>query len=377
MKLATRDLVLPGPNVGEEVDFSEVETIEHLKQTIVNNYVVLCGKCVSRSFCKFYDPSRPPCPVLEKVVRNYVDMNIKSVDTENQYALSEFIKSIILLVQIFNYFEEWRGVYVDEWFNWYFESSHPLLNSGYAHDLLVKISKYVSAYRVVETKRLKKFVVFVEGDSEFVALPPIFDALGVLGIKFDIKNSVKFINLKGKDSLQRDKIRINLAKFREEQISYFLILDNDADVKDYIEDLKREGLIENRHYLIWENKFEDNFGEEAILKVLREEADEVFERIDISELKRLNSKKHDIGKSIDHLLREKGIGSRFDDYKVGIAARISEWVCREINESMSPSPGVHDGSRTPKSRSFPDFVERLRKITEEMKRLSSEFYVYT
>jgi hypothetical protein len=216
MKLATKGLVLQGLNIGSKVDFSEVETVEQLKETIVNNYVVLCRKCASERFCKFHDASEPPCPILEKVVHNYVDMNIRSVKTVNQHDLTEFIRSIILLIQIFNQFENWRGTYVDEWFNWYFESVHPRLNSIYAFDLLVKISRYVSAYRVVEIERVKRFVIFVEGDSEFVALPSIFKALGVTGIDFGIKNSVRFINLEGKDSVQKDRIRINLAKFKED-----------------------------------------------------------------------------------------------------------------------------------------------------------------
>lgn len=374
MKLPTKNLVFQGLNKGDRVDFSRVETVEQLKEIIVNNYVVLCRKCASESFCKFYDSSEPPCPILEKVVHNYIDMNIKSIDTVNQHGLSEFIKSVILLTQIFNGFENWRGIYVDEGFNWYFESAHPRLNSTYAHNLLVEISKFVGAYRVVKTDRLKKFIIFVEGNSEFDALPPIFNALGVLGINFDIKNSVKFINLEGKDRVQRDKIKTNLVKFREEGVSYFLILDDDQNVKKYIEDLKREGLMEDHHYLVWENKFEDNFGEEAILKVLREE-NEVFGKIDIDELKQYNSTKKDIGGSIEHLLRKKGTDLKFNDCKVKVAKRLSDWICREIDESMKTTLGTYDGSRTPTSKSFPDFVEKLRRMTEEMKRISSEFHV--
>jgi hypothetical protein len=80
MKLATKDLKLEGLN-RDVVDFSDVETIEQLKIKITNNYVVLCRKCASETFCKFHDPSEPPCPILEKVVDNYIDMNIKAVNT--------------------------------------------------------------------------------------------------------------------------------------------------------------------------------------------------------------------------------------------------------------------------------------------------------
>jgi hypothetical protein len=375
MKLATKRLIFQGLNAGEKVDFSKVETVEQLKEIILYNYVVLCKNCVSENFCKFHDSSHPPCPILERVVGNYVDMNIKSVDTENQYALSEFIKSIILLIQIFNYFENWRGVYVDESFNWYFESAHPRLNSFYGFDLLVKISQYVKAYRVVQTERVKRFVIFVEGNSEFVALPPIFKALGVIGIDSGITNSVRFINLEGKDRVQSEKIKINLEKFREDEISYFLILDNDPNVGRYIEDLKRAGLMEDNHYLIWERKFEDNFGEDTILEALKKEAKGVFERVGLDELKRCNATKRDIGKSVEYLMKEKGKPVSFDDYKVKVAKRLSEIVCLEIEESMTTESGAHDVGRTPKSKSFPDFVEKLRKIAEEIQEINSEYHV--
>lgn len=373
MKLATNNLKFQGLNE-ELVDFSMVETINQLEDTLVQNYVILCRKCASESFCKFYDASEPPCPILEKVVHNYINMNIKSIDANNSYELTEFIKSIIFLIQIFYLFENWRGIYVDEEFNWYFESVHPKLNLNYSHKLLTNIANFIDAYKIVKTDRLKKFVVFIEGNSEDKALPPIFDALGVVGIDFDIKNSVKFINLEEIDRIQRDKIKTNLLKYKEEEVSYFLILDNDPNVKNYIDDLKREKLIEDSHCLIWKNKFEDNFDEETILNILKEENDDAKE-IDIKELKQYNLEKNDIAKSIEHLLRNKNIEIRFDDYKVKIALRLSERICKEIEESMRTSSGDYNGRLTPTSKSFPEFVEQVRKIAEEMKKISSEFHV--
>jgi hypothetical protein len=375
MELATENLVFQGLNDGERVDFSGVKTIEQLKKTIIQNYVPLCRKCSAASFCKFHSPVEPPCPILEKVVSNYVDMNIKSIHADVRYNLEEFIKSIVLLLRIFMNFENWRGLYVDEYFNWYFESVHPTLNSTFVHELLIDIGKFVRSYRVVNVDRLKKFVILVEGNSEFLALPPILDKLGVLGINFDIKNSVRFVNLEGKDRAQRDKIRDVLARFGEEETTYFLIIDNDPEAQTYIDDLKREGLLQDGHYLVWTNKFEDNFGEEAIVKVIGEVTSGISDKIDVAELKELNSAKNDIVKSVEHLLRKREIEFKFDDYKVKIAQRLSQWVCKEIDESMSTTFGVHDGSRTPASKSFPIFAEKLRKIAEEINRISSEFHV--
>ncbi|MBN1357575.1 hypothetical protein JW988_02290 [Candidatus Bathyarchaeota archaeon] len=376
IKLATKDLKFEGLNRGEVVDFSDVENIEQLKNVIILNYVLLCRKCASSKFCKFHDSSEPPCPILEKVVNNYIDMNIKAIDTENRYELAEFIKSVILLTKIFYDFENWRGIYVEKWFNWYFESAHPGINSTYAHELLVEISKFVKAYRVVSTKRVKKFAVLVEGDSEYHALPQIFSALGITGIEFESgKNAVTFINLSGKDSVQKKKIETVLKRFREKETSYFLIIDNDPKVAEYIEDLKRACLIEENNYLIWENKFEDNFGEKAIWSIIKEEAKLNAKQINLAELKKVNSEKNDVVKSLEYLLQKSGIDFHYNKYKVAVAKRLGKWVAREIDQSMRPSPHVYNGNRTPTSKNFPEFVKIIKRITDEIKRISSEFHV--
>ena len=187
--------------------------------------------------------------------------------------------------------------------------------------------------------------------------------------------SVSFISLKGKDSVQKNKIETILKRFREKETSYFLIIDNDPLVSDYIEDLKRAGLIEENNYLVWENKFEDNFGEEAIWSLVREEAKLNADQIDLDELKQLNSEKKDVVKSLELLLKKNGIGLHFDKYKVAVAKRLGKWVSIEIDQSMRPSPDLYDGSRMPTSKSFPSFVETIKRITEEIKRGSSEFHV--
>jgi hypothetical protein len=374
MKMETKNLKMEGVNKGEVVDFSDVTTVEQLKNKIVENYVLCCRKCFSHNICKFHDSSEPPCPLLEKIVRNYIDMNIKSVNTASQWELQDFIKSTMLLIDIFVDFISWQGIYVDEWYNWYFESMHPSLNSTIAHGLLDNISKFLSAYRVVKIGRVMRFIVLVEGNSEYVALPPILAELGVSGINYDGKNSVRFINMEGKDRLQKEKIRDNLKKFREDGVSYFLVIDNDPNVTTYIEDLKRESLIDDKHYLIWEHKFEDNFPAEIILTVLDEEVRGVAASIDVNELNKYNTTKHDIAKSIEYCLHKKGIQFSFNDYKVSVAKKLASLVCKEIEESMMIG-ATYDGLRTPKSKSFPQFVERLSGIAEEMKRESTEFHV--
>ena len=154
------------------------------------------------------------------------------------------------------------------------------------------------------------------------------------------------------------------------------MIDNDHNVTSYIEDLRRENLIDDKHYLVWDCKFEDNFPAEAILSVLDEEVSGIASNIDICELKKYNSTKHDIVKSIKYCLNKKGIHFNFNDHKVSIAKKLASMVCKEIKESMMIG-GAYDGFRTPKSNSFPQFVESLKRIAAEMKRESTEFYVIT
>ena len=366
MEINTKRLVLDGPN-RDKIDFSEVKNIEEYKEFIIDKYVILCRKCASENFCKFYTGHQEPCPILVKIVKNYIDMNIKAINVQNSFEIREFTKSIIYLIEIFNIFEKWRVLYVDEEFNRFFESAHPRLNSSNAHNLLVNISKFVQAYRVVGIDRVKKFNILVEGDSEHEALPPIFKALGL--------RDAHYINLEGKDSLQRKKIKEILQIFKEDNVSYFLIFDNDKGVKQYMADLEKEGLIEKDHYIIWPTKFEDNFGEVAILELLKKIEIKTFDKITIEELIECNSTHKDIEKSINYLLHKKGLGVKFKDYKVTMAQKLAKWICKEIGESMKSPDGIHNGRRTPKSESFPKFVEKLRGMAIVIRKIESDFHV--
>ena len=374
MDLNTKDLKLQGLNAWDIVDFSEVENIEQLKDVIIKNYVSLCRKCTSSSFCKFYDSKEQPCPVLVKIVRNFIDMTVKSVDIQNRPVLEEFIRLIIALTQIFEDFENWQGMLVSESFKEYYKGYTPTFNSAYCHGLLVELSNFANAYRIVKTERSKVFFILVEGDSECEALPSIFSELGASpGISIHY-NKIIFRNIKGKDSAKKQQIRLILTTYREEDADYFLILDNDANVKGYVEDLKREKLIEENHYLIWENKFEDNFGEEAVLKALEEEVDWIKGKIDVERLKKYNSTRKDIGKSIKYILRDQRICFDYNGYKVRIARRLAKRVCEELKESVKVDGGYDYITKTPKSKSFPVFVEKLREITKEINRITSEFH---
>ncbi len=374
MKLATRGIVFPEPNKGTTVDFSDVTTVKELKEKLVDYFVGLCVRCakLDKDICKFSEYYT--CGILEKVLHNYIDLNVKAIDTENKYQLTKFIKSAIVLIEIFEQFERWEDIYADERSKRYFKYTHTWQNSFYVHHLLLKLSEFAHAYQVVNIKRLKRFEILVEGDSEYLALPPIFETLGVIWIGDYVSGhtSVKFVNLEGKDNVQRKKIDTSLKKFREENVTYFIILDNDVKVKQYVADLERQRLIEKGRYLIWKNTFEDNFSENIVLEALQLENPGIIGKVDVKELVRVNSKLHDVGRALDKLLYGKVVGFKFKDYKVKIAQRMSEWVCHDIYQSSVKKPKSKKGQT---SKKFTKFVKNLRTITDEIKRLSFEFHM--
>ena len=200
-----------GISVGTEI------TLSGLQDIIISNFVPLCRKCAFSDFCKFCDRSEPPCPILVKVIQNYFQTNFKSLKMRSAYHITEFIKSAIRLIEIFNMFENWKGIYFDEGFNNFFEGMHPYINEFYGHEILVHLSHYLDDYRAIDTGRTKKVVIFVEGDSEYNSIPDIFSKLGVFS---GTRQILSYTNLQGKDRAQYKKnmmlnIFLSLTKMRK------------------------------------------------------------------------------------------------------------------------------------------------------------------
>lgn len=352
-----------GINVGAEI------TLSGLQDIIINNFVPLCRKCAFSDFCKFHNISEPPCPILVKVIQNYFQMNFKSLKMKSAYHITEFVKSAINLIEIFNMFENWKGIYFDDHFNWYFESMHPSINEHYGHDILVELSQYLNSYRAVDTGRTKKIVIFLEGDSEENSIPQIFDRLKVFS---GVRQNVKYINLQGKDSAQQKKIRDNLTKFKDDDIEYFFILDKDAE--EHVQELKDRNLLDDEHVILWENNFEDAFPEEIIYKKLLEINPDEISQLTIEEIKETNADRKDIKRSIGRLCREKKIQFNFNDFKVELAKKLADHVVSEIEESQRVEGGI-DNTKEPKCDSCPEIAEKIIPLSKYIKRKFLEFFV--
>ncbi|MCW3998400.1 MAG: hypothetical protein NWF10_07525 [Candidatus Bathyarchaeota archaeon] len=70
--------------------------------------------------------------------------------------------------------------------------------------------------------------------------------------------------------------------------------------------------------------------------------------------------------------RIKKIDSKFDDFKIIIAAKISKLIVTEIKQSEKADA---DRKLHYDSKNSPEFVKKLMVITEKMKEISSKFHV--
>ena len=132
---------------GNQIDLSKIKTIEDLKNAIIYEIEFpYCKNCGFYQMCPYKcNTSEETCMLLDKAMRRYIDMNIKSIDYNNSYYLEEFIKSCYYFVHMSNDFLNLLGIYTDDDWNKYFESRHPNMNSLFSHKILVNLSKYIES----------------------------------------------------------------------------------------------------------------------------------------------------------------------------------------------------------------------------------------
>jgi predicted ATP-dependent endonuclease of OLD family len=103
-------------------------------------------------------------------------------------------------------------------------------------------------------------LVFIEGDSEDIALPIIAESLG-----YDlVQEGIKLINVKG--SGKAKKIEQYLEYLKDTDTLPFIILDGNKEVKKKLEDWERSNLIPNGNYQMWDKEFEDLFSLDSIVE---------------------------------------------------------------------------------------------------------------
>ena len=107
----------------------------------------------------------------------------------------------------------------------------------------------------------KDYVLFIEGESEEVAMPIIAKSLG-----YEIGKKVAIFNFHGKGNISNLKHVLYLLKGSDTES--FLIADGADGVYKDLEDLEYLGLLKS-NVVVWEKEFEDNFSNEIIINAIK------------------------------------------------------------------------------------------------------------
>ncbi len=373
MDLDLKDIKIQNSE-GSIVDLGNVKTLEELKRKIIDEIEFpYCKNCGFHPKCPIPENQKyDNCKLLEEVISRYIDMNIKSINYKNKYSLIEFVRSCYYFAHMSKDFLDLIGIYTDDHWNWFFESDHPHMNSLFSHKILIKLSKYIDSIRNVETRRLKKFSILVEGESDEIILKSILKSLSVLGIDFDIKNSVKFFILDSKYRAKKDRIRSHLNRFRELDSEYFIFLDKDAD--EITTELIKEGLINKDSVFFFEKELEEEYPMDELITKIESIKPKLKGVFDIDNVK-LELKNKALKKILSDTAYNKGKSFKLDDIKIQLAKEFSENISKELEKSIIDNTGCHRGDWTPKSKKYNKIVERIRPLADKIKKISTDYFV--
>jgi len=362
---------------GNQIDLSKIKTTEDLKNAIIYEIEFpYCKNCGFYSMCPYKCNTKEyTCMLLDKVVRRYIDMNIKSIDYNNSYYMEEFIKSCYYFAHMSNDFLNLLGIYTDDYWNRNLESRHSSMNSLFAHKVLVGLSKYIETNRNVNVNRIKKFIILVEGECDRIIISSVLKSLGVLGIDFDIKNSIRIVSLEGKDKLRKkESIKDYFKRFRELETDYFLFIDEDA--KKEARELITAGIIKKGQIYYFRRELEEEYPLKELIQNLEEICPETKGLFKISDIKSQINRER-----LKNILKKiaNNDSKHFDitknSVKTELAKRFSKKISEELERSVIDSSGCHRGDWTPKSKNYKRLVERIRPLANKINKISTDFYV--
>ena len=185
----------------------------------------------------------------------------------------------------------------------------------------------------IEISILKAYLM-CEGDTEEVVIKQILSALGespeALGIQI--------YPFGGIGELEGGKVRLLLQSAKRNSIPVFLIVDNEGRVRESIDSLVREGLLERNNVKIWNGDFEqDNFGIEYTVNVVNKELEKWgIEKIDVDEVKReMVSGKKNLMRALRDVYGKKMYADIYDIVKkTELAIKLIQPRIKEINEEL-------------------------------------------
>jgi predicted ATPase len=185
------------------------------------------------------------------------------------------------------------------------------------------------------------YVIFVEGDSEYVSFPIIFQALGYT----QIGKKIRLSNLKGQGNIK--KLRHFLSYLNEFGTKIFVVMDQNEEIHKKLKDFVREKLLQEDHYMMWPRNLEDLFDSEAIIRAMKRlSQDQKFTfSMTVANLEDQRKRKR---KSVVAILKEyMDLENNPDFNKVDLAQQLANMIVHEIHsgkerEQTSIEKHIHE-----------------------------------
>jgi len=157
-------------------------------------------------------------------------------------------------------------------------------------------------------------------------------------------------------------------------VDFFLFLDGDA--KDKSEELLRGGLMKKEDIVIFDKDIEDEIPVNELINKIETIRTELKGSFDIEEIeKEKKAGKKTIKKILEDSLYFKDQSLDFNSIKVELAKAISEEVEKELKESTRDERGTYCGDITPRSEKYSEIVEKIRPISDSIKKISTDFFI--
>jgi len=347
IKWKTKGIILKGLN-DDYLAFKEDYPLGEIKKIIENNFIILCRKVQCQQTCHLYKEEirEEPCLLMRKILENFLQTTSKFVNHEKQWQVEKYLKSILAIISFFKLSEEWKADLSTNWGNWYYKGIHTWLHDKNSKKALEFIHDFIQNFDFIDKDIEKKYLIFVEGDSEQKALENL-----TLNLNIFFGLGSKIISLGGKDNAKINNLRTLLRRLKEKHNDFFIILDGaDNNVKQYKEDLVREGLIKENHFILWDKEFEDSFPPKIIYDALKEIITNV--PFNLSQLQAELSNGKRIVKSIEKLSHNSGNKIDYNSIKVKVASKASELLngesdcelvrkLKEINKIIEEEKNQH------------------------------------
>jgi len=360
-KIDLQEIVLPGLNEGRPVNFGGVTTVEQLKEKILYDYVLLCRKCGYEDYCHFVPPQEDTCPLVAQAVSNFIDTTVRNVDLGNRTAAKEYAELTIAYVELLTTFVNWLGGNLDRDIIDWIGGRYAWFNHFWASRLQTQLNRFLQHFTVLDVYEKKKYVIFVEGDSEFTALAILLkhDYLDTYGIQVSVQN------LGGKDKATPAGLENALKVCGEEGVGYFLILDNEGKVGSRVRKMIERDLIEEAHVRIWHRAFEDNFADEQLHAAISALGVPEFLALTLSDLHAARQHSRGVICGLDKRLFLKGVKAKLSGHK----KRLAELLAANLVNALAPMP-YHDilkGSEKTAAQRNP-LLETLQSFVRVMER---------